>query len=151
MPHSHPPPPALYLTSYYLNIEGKESACGRVKTDVSYRHTSGEAVTETCYRDRVCCNAVAAEQYSPQLLAVLPRNSLVLGFHINSLHSPFSPSFAIFSYKFGPPLTARKCAPAAKRRAVRQLEGARGRETDGEREGGRESELLYHCWTNRGN
>lgn len=47
-------------------------------------------------RDRVCCIAVAG-RYLPQLLAVLPRNSLVLGFHINSFHSFFSPSFAILS------------------------------------------------------
>lgn len=45
--------------------------------------------------DPVCCIAVAG-QHLPQLLAVLPRNSLVLGFHRNSFQSLFSPSFAIF-------------------------------------------------------
>lgn len=45
--------------------------------------------------DPVCCIAVAG-QHLPQLLAVLPRNSLVLGFHRNSFQSLLSPSFAIF-------------------------------------------------------
>ena len=61
----------------------------RIKS--SWRGVQQRPVTE----QRVCCIAVAGRDL-PQLLAVLPRNSLVLGFHTNSFHSPFSPSFAIF-------------------------------------------------------
>lgn len=35
-------------------------------------------------------------RFLPQLLAVLPQNSRVLGFQMNSFHSLLLPSFAIF-------------------------------------------------------
>lgn len=55
----------------------------------------GKPLCQRPVTEPVCCIAVAG-QHLPQLLAVLPRNSLVLGFHRNSFQSLFSPSFAIF-------------------------------------------------------